>query len=110
MKFQFNHSHSSFRSITRCFALLAALLVLSPTTFAADKAKSKAVIQQSVVSINKANAETIANSLKGVGMSKAQAIVAWRKQNGAFKRVEQLLEVKGIGEKILEQNRKKISL
>lgn len=110
MQPQFNFNSRSFRLFAQGIALLASVLFLSPTAIAAEKAKPKAAIEQSVVSINKANAETIAASLKGVGMSKAEAIVAWRKQNGGFKRVEQLLEVKGIGEKTLERNRSKISL
>jgi len=43
--------------------------------------------------------------LPGVGESRALAIVALRKQLGGFKRVEQLTDVRGIGERSLEKLR-----
>ena len=54
------------------------------------------------VNVNSASAEEIAAALKGVGMSKANAIVEHRESNGDFTSVEQLLDVKGIGMKTLE--------
>ena len=62
------------------------------------------------VDINHADASTIANSLDGIGMSKAQAIVAWRDSHGAFKSVDDLRQVKGIGDKTLQRNRDAIRL
>ena len=68
---------------------------------------SSAVSAQTV-NINTADAQTIADSLKGIGMSKAQAIVAWRESNGKFTDLETLQEVKGIGAKTLEKNKEDI--
>ena len=62
------------------------------------------------VNINRADAATLADSLDGIGMAKAQAIVEWRKQHGAFKSIEQLGEIKGIGQRTLERNRAFIRL
>ena len=62
------------------------------------------------VNINTADAATIARELDGIGPSKAQAIVEFRQQNGPFKSVEDLLKVKGIGARMLEQNRSSIQL
>ena len=60
------------------------------------------------VDINKADAATIAKELQGIGLSKAQAIVAYREKNGAFKNADELSKVKGIGAKTLERNRANI--
>ncbi len=60
------------------------------------------------VNINSADAETIAAELDGVGVSKAQAIVAYRDKNGAFASPEEVLNVKGIGPQILNANRNDI--
>ena len=68
---------------------------------------AKAVAQQEAININTANAQTLTN-LKGVGPKKAEAIIAWRKANGGFKTVEQFADVKGIGSKTLEANRKSL--
>jgi len=57
------------------------------------------------VDINKADAKTIAESLNGIGIKKAEAIVKYRKQYGAFKSQEDLINVKGIGEKTLQKNK-----
>ena len=62
------------------------------------------------VDINSADAATLAQTLKGVGPAKAEAIVAFREANGPFRSVEELTEVKGIGEKLLEQNRDRITV
>ena len=61
------------------------------------------------VSLNSANAEQL-QQLTGVGAKKAQAIIAYRNQNGGFKRIDDLKKVKGIGEKLFEQNRARLSL
>ena len=46
--------------------------------------------------------------LVNVGPSKAEAIVAYRKANGAFRSLEQLASVKGIGLATVEKNRERI--
>lgn len=63
-----------------------------------------------VVNINSANAVTIEQELNGIGKVKAQAIVKYRKENGPFKSVDDLVNVAGIGEKTLEKIRSKISV
>lgn len=65
--------------------------------------------KMSIVNINTAKVETLVQ-LKGVGERKAQAIVAWRTKNGGFKKVEQIVNVKGIGQSFLEKNRKYLVL
>ncbi|HET6553197.1 MAG TPA: helix-hairpin-helix domain-containing protein [Dyella sp.] len=62
------------------------------------------------VNINKADASTLAKSLDGVGLTKAEAIVAWREEHGPFKSADDLGQVKGIGPATLERNRSAILL
>ena len=61
------------------------------------------------VNINTASAEEL-SELKGVGKTKAEAIVAHRNEHGEFSKVEDLTQVKGIGESILKSNRPLLSL
>lgn len=56
------------------------------------------------VDINQASAEELAR-LKQIGPKKAQEIVRYREANGPFKRVEDLTQVKGIGNSTIEKNR-----
>ena len=56
------------------------------------------------VNINKADAETIARALKGVGSKKAGAIIQYRKEHGDFKTLQDFEKVKGIGDKIVAAN------
>lgn len=61
------------------------------------------------IQLNSANMEQL-QQLKGVGAKKAQAILDYRLQHGPFKRVEELKNVKGIGESTLQKNRSQLSL
>jgi len=78
---------------------LALSLLLATSAYAADK-----------VNINTADAAAIDAVLVNVGPAKAQAIVDYRKANGAFKSAEELAMVKGIGLKTVEKNRDRIEL
>ena len=57
------------------------------------------------VNINTADAATIAASLNGIGTVKAQAIVDYRQKHGAFRSVDELAQVKGISQKLINRNR-----
>ena len=62
------------------------------------------------VNVNTADAETIAAELKGVGLSKAKAIVEYRKKHGPFQDPGDLSLVKGIGERTVDLNRDDIQV
>ena len=62
------------------------------------------------VNINTADAQALAETLKGVGVSRAQEIVRYRETYGPFSSVDELIEVKGIGASTLEMNREVITL
>ncbi|WP_347330215.1 ComEA family DNA-binding protein [Marinimicrobium locisalis] len=61
------------------------------------------------VNINTADVASL-SQLDGIGEKKAQAILAWREANGEFVSVNQLAEVRGIGEATIEENRENITL
>jgi competence protein ComEA len=62
------------------------------------------------VNINTADAKTLAASLDGVGLSKAEAIVAYRDRQGPFQHPDELVKVKGIGLSTVDRNRNVIRL
>jgi competence protein ComEA len=87
------------------FAVLMALF--APQLVAAQELPDST--QQAVqLDINSADAATIAAALEGVGMVKAEEIVAYREMFGNFSSIEELLEVKGIGAATVERNRHRI--
>lgn len=53
------------------------------------------------VNINTADADTL-TALPGIGRVLAERIVAYRRQNGPFRAVEEIMKVEGIGEKKAE--------
>ena len=85
--------------------LVCCLAVLAPQWSVAEELAVAAP-----VNINLADAQTLAEQLNGVGLKKAEAIVVWREEHGAFTSPEQLVEVKGIGPVIFDKNRELIHL
>jgi len=95
----------------RILCLLAVMLSWSlPVAALDDGGLTVEMRDVAPININTADADILAASLKGVGLKKAQAIVAWRTTNGEFKTIEQLLEVKGVGSAILAKNKTAIRL
>ena len=60
--------------------------------------------QKAKVNLNTATEQEL-DSLPGIGPATAAKIIAYRDENGPFRRVEDLLEVSGIGEKKLQNLR-----
>lgn len=78
-------------------SLLAPLLLLLSAPGLADP-----------VNINTADAATLARELKGVGEARARAIIEHRSQHGPFRSADELTLVRGIGQKVVDQNRANI--
>lgn len=107
---------SSFRArlcmrLAKISGACIAALVFCMATGTVVHAVEAQVAQQHVqaVNINEAGVEELA-TLAGIGEGKALAIIEHREINGAFASVEQLTEVKGIGEATVDKNRARISL
>ena len=91
-------------------ALLTTTLLLNSNLASADpKPVTEAVAIQQVVHLNKSTIEDLL-TLKGIGHKKAEAILAYRQQVGAFKSIEDLAKVKGIGKKVLIDNKDRLKI
>ena len=71
---------------------------------------SVAALAGEPLDINTASAQMLADTMVGVGMHKAEAIVRYREQHGPFASVDDLIEVSGIGAKTVERSRGKLSV
>lgn len=80
----------------KLFAMLLGLLFVCSSALAA-------------ININTATQQQL-ESLNGIGPVKAKAIIDYRSKNGAFKTVDDLKRVSGIGDKTLDKLRKEISV
>ncbi|MEX2525740.1 MAG: ComEA family DNA-binding protein [Gammaproteobacteria bacterium] len=73
--------------------LLTSFLFFSLQLAAADR-----------INVNTADAETLM-SIQGVGEKRAEAIIDYREENGPFSSVEELMNVDGVGQMTLDNNR-----
>ena len=81
--------------------LVAALVFISSPLVAQRAAKppvAATVVSTEVVNLNSATAAQIA-SLPGIGPKTADLVVQYRQKNGPFKKIEEIMNVRGIGEK-----------
>jgi competence protein ComEA len=97
-------------SVTLITALLTCIsIVISASSWAASPDHSVSAKLVSVISQQKVSLNEASVEqlvlLKGIGEKKAQAIISYRTRHGAFTSVEQVVNVKGIGEKILMDNK-----
>ena len=79
----------------------ATLLIAAPLPIASADEK--------LININTASVEELVE-LKGIGDAKAKAIVEYREKSGPFKSVDDLQNVKGIGDKLLAKLRPQLSV
>jgi len=93
--------------------LLVILLGGQHVAFAAETAvrvpETRIEYLGKAVNVNSANLEQLIK-VKGLGRKKASAIIQYRTENGKFKRIDDLKNVKGIGEKALNKIRNYIKV
>jgi len=105
------------RSTFECYqtANFKELLIMKSTPFFAvlllvfSLMSGFAHAEPAAININTATVETLA-ALDGVGETRAQAIVAYRSENGPFQCEKDLVKVKGIGERTLEKNLEQLTV
>lgn len=85
------------------------LAIARPDTIKPDTTKNDEEGVSEFVNINTANSEKL-QELPGIGPAYAQRILEWRDENGDFTSKEQLLEIRGIGERRLEAIKPLITL
>src|SRR5689334_606195 len=85
--------------------MLAGLLIAGLTAFQGRSARA----DDKPVNVNTATATELA-AIKGVGDVKAKAIVEYRGKNGPFKSVEDLRDVRGIGDGVLAKLRPQVTV
>ena len=85
--------------VTACVALFV-LMAAAPAAADQTAAQPKQAAQPagSLVNLNSATQAEL-EKLPGVGPAMAKQIIEYRQKNGGFKKVEELMNVKGIGEK-----------
>lgn len=84
--------------------LIASMLALGGTAALAEDTAT------APLDINTASAEMLAEHLERIGKVRAEAIVAWREENGSFSSIDQLVLVPGISQSVLDLNRERITV
>ena len=86
--------------VAAIIAAAAALTVAAPSSASPlqEKSQDAKAAPAQVVNLNTAPAEQL-ERLPGVGPSTAARIIEYRQKNGGFKKIEELMNVRGIGEK-----------
>ena len=87
--------------MTRIMMAAIAAIALSATAASAQaraSAPKPTATAAAPVNLNTATAEQLA-TIPGVGAKTAERIIEYRQKNGGFKKIEDLMSVKGIGEK-----------
>lgn len=94
----------TLQAFSLALAMVLALPAQASTASAAAVTKVAPAESAAQVSINTASAEELMAVMSGVGMKKAESIVSYREKYGPFTHLEQLKEVPGMGNTLVERN------
>ncbi|CZI01012.1 ComEA family DNA-binding protein [Legionella pneumophila] len=95
----------------RLIAILLSIIVIPFSSQAENepqKTQAKQVLVKGKINLNTADAHSLTGSFKGIGKKRAEAIIAYRENHQGFKSLEELAEVKGIGQRFVDKNREKL--
>lgn len=96
--------------MNRLVLALATVLVFAGWPLEAQRAtRPPATASTAVINLNSATASQIAD-LPGIGVKTAELIVQHRVKNGPFKKIEEVMNIRGIGEKSFLRIRDRIAV
>jgi competence protein ComEA len=102
-----------FRNIVGILLIVSALLLVSgiglPVWVSSSEPAATGQVAVAKININTASREELME-LKGVGPAYADRIIEYRKTLGPFQRPEDIMKIKGIGEKTWEANQDVITV
>ena len=99
---------SKFLVATLLTTLSVSTFLSAATTSTLPEKQSATPKGHSLIDLNHANSEALSHTIKGIGPKKAEAIIAYRDEHHGFKSLDELREVKGIGDKFMEKNKTEI--
>ena len=94
-----------FKKIISIVLVLCFFLTVSPEGFSAQKQS----VKPGLININTASVEQL-STLPRIGDKIARRIIDFRKKNGKFKRIEDLMKVNGVGEKVFVKLKERITV
>ncbi len=97
---------TSRRSKIVCVLALCLGLVFSSVSVLAQKS---AVVPAEKINLNSATAEQL-QSIPGIGPSTAKSILDYRAKAGKFNKIEEIINVKGIGEKKFQKIKDRLTV
>lgn len=95
----------------RFIAVLLSFVIVTLPAHAVSSSQRIAEPQTSnstKIDLNHAELATLTGSFKGIGKKRAEAIIAYRETHQGFKSLEELAEVRGFGQRFVENNRDKL--
>ena len=101
----------STAALSTASAAPPATVVVSATKSAnavSSTTAAKPAAAAAAIDLNSADASTLAREMRGIGESKARAIVEYRRIHGPFRSIDDLALVRGIGARTIELNRAKL--
>lgn len=91
------------------FAVVLSLFIVSLPVQSASNQLSAAVVKPdkkpiSKIDLNTADIKSLSQAVKGIGQKRAEAIVKYRQEHGNFKSIEELAQVRGLGQQFVKKH------